>query len=107
MHVKIRYILLFAGVLAMAALYLVMDFKSVPDADATGGAFTDTKHGGGTVDGVSHPGVDRSVNPANAPFYSSDSEAGEYNPGECAHCHEAHSSFGELEPPPDTPAGPT
>jgi hypothetical protein len=88
--------------MVLAALYLVTDLKGVPDAGATGGAFTSTKHGGADVDGESQPGVDRSVNPEVGVFYYDVTDAGEYEPGECNHCHEPHASFGGSEPRPFT-----
>jgi hypothetical protein len=106
MHGRRRYIIVFLTVAFLSTLYLVTDFESVPDADATGGAFKDTKHGGGTVDGFPHVGIDRSVNPDHFPFYSGSTDAGQYNPGECVHCHEPHSSFGGSEQLPNSPAGP-
>jgi hypothetical protein len=102
MHIRTRYKILFGVTIVLAALYLVTDFKSVPDADATGGAFTSTKHGGADVDSEPNDGVDRSVHPDVGAFYYDDSEAGEYKPGECNHCHEPHASFGGIEPPPFT-----
>jgi predicted CXXCH cytochrome family protein len=99
MHIRTRYKILFGVTIVLAALYLVTDFKSVPDADATGGAFTSTKHGGADVDSEPNDGVDRSVHPDVGAFYYDDSEAGEYKPGECNHCHEPHASFGGIEPP--------
>ncbi|MEK6598844.1 MAG: hypothetical protein AABY52_00690, partial [Deltaproteobacteria bacterium] len=50
-----RFLLLSAVSLAFAItgwFYLGTDFKSVPNAFATGGAFINTKHGGGTTDGL-------------------------------------------------------
>ncbi|MEK7773693.1 MAG: cytochrome c3 family protein, partial [Deltaproteobacteria bacterium] len=77
------------------------------DASATGDAFPDVKHGGGTTDGVTPydagngPGVDRSVNPDYGTYYNNtNSEAGQYKGGECTQCHEPHASFGGDEPPP-------
>jgi hypothetical protein len=102
MHGQRRYIIVFLTVAFLSALYLVTDFESVPDADATGGAFKDTKHGGGTVDGFPHSGVDRSVNPDHFPFYSSSTDAGQYNPAECVHCHEPHNLFGGVSQDPES-----
>lgn len=98
-----RYRILILAAVLLSVLYLVTDFRTVPDADATGGAFKDTKHGGGTVDGFAQPGVNRAINffDFDAFYYNDPAlEAGEYNPGECAHCHEAHDSFGGSQPPP-------
>jgi hypothetical protein len=102
MHIRTRYIILFGATAALASLYLLTDFKSVPDADATEGAFTETKHGGEDVDGEPNDGVDRSVNSEVGAFYYDATEAGKYKPGECNHCHEPHASFGGSEPPPAT-----
>jgi hypothetical protein len=70
--------------------------------EAIAGAFKDTKHGGGTVDSIGHAGVDRRITdpPSFGAYYFEDADAGEYQTGECNHCHEPHSSFGEQEPPP-------
>lgn len=93
------------NVVRFLTLCLVINFLALhigSDAYATGGAFSDTKHGGGTVDGIPFSGVDRSVNPDFGTFYNDASpEAGQYKPGECTHCHEPHSSFGGSEPPPN------
>jgi hypothetical protein len=102
MHGQRRYIIVFLTVAFLSTLYLVTDFESVPDADATGGAFEDTKHGGGTVDGFPHSGVDRSVNPDHFPFYSGSPDAGQYNPAECVHCHEPHNLFGGVSQDPES-----
>lgn len=91
-------------------LYFGTNLKTIPDAFATGGAFPSTKHGGGTVDGIGCPprcGVNRAFSNPDYPsgLYNVDNpEAGQYNPGECAHCHEPHASFGgyNVEPPPVT-----
>ena len=72
------------------------NFENPPDAGATGNAFRYTKHGGGTVDGIPYSGVDRGVNYDDYTlFYNENPEAGKYNPGECAHCHEPHASLGK------------
>lgn len=88
-------------------LYLGVALRYIPAALATGGAFKDTKHGGGTVDGIGCPprcGVDRSINPEVGIYYfepnPSDPQGGQYQPGECNHCHEPHASFGGSEPSP-------
>lgn len=94
-----RYIV----ILLIGALLLVIPCLGwyLRSANATNAAFPYTKHGGGTVDGVSFSGVDRGVNPDYGANYNSiNPEAGKYKPGECAHCHEAHASFGGSEPPP-------
>ncbi|MEK7773657.1 MAG: hypothetical protein AAB307_04865 [Deltaproteobacteria bacterium] len=56
---------------------------------ATDGAFPYVKHGGGTVDGITFNGVDRSVNPDYGGSYYNDVniEAGRYMPGEYTQCH--------------------
>ena len=100
-----KNIVLLAVFFVLAAIYLLSDFRAVHDAGATGGAFTSgaTKHGGGTVDGDSYEGVNRILTGDDfGGFYYSDlaGEAGEYEPGECMHCHEPHQSFGTTEPPP-------
>lgn len=78
-------------------------FINIPDALATGGAFKDTKHGGGVVDGMPFNGVDRGINPDYVFYYNdANPEAGRYRPGECNNCHELHASFGEAEPPPSS-----
>src|SRR3990170_2923273 len=82
--------------------FLVFGFKNPPAVEATGGAFKDTKHGGGTVDGIPFSGVDRALNPDFALFYNDAAGAGKYEPGECTHCHEPHASFGQIEPKPNT-----
>src|SRR3990167_7171082 len=78
---------------------------------ATSGAYIDTKHGGGTVDGIKFDGVNRAINPDYSLYYNDSAEGGQYAASECAHCHEPHASFGVTEPPPNpttgTPAGPT
>lgn len=103
-----RFLIILIATFALVALYLVSGSNIVPKADATGGAFTDTKHGGGTVDGEIHAGVDRSVNPENFPYYNSDEAgAGKYQSGECSHCHEPHSSFGGEGTDPLPTGGPT
>lgn len=71
------------------------------DANATNDAFKNTKHGGGTVDGIPFSGVDRGVNPDYF-YYNDASEAGRYAAGECTQCHEPHSSFGGTEPEPSS-----
>ena len=102
-----RYIVPLAVLLVFTAIYLVTDFRQLRDAAATGGAFTSglTKHGGGTIDTESYDGVNRQIG---SPFefgaaYYDDlaGEAGEYEAGECMHCHEPHASFGTAEPPPN------
>ncbi|MCK5237656.1 MAG: cytochrome c3 family protein, partial [Deltaproteobacteria bacterium] len=80
--------------LAIIAVILCGTYLFSPNADATGGAFKNTKHGGGTVDNIKFPGVNRGINPALFGVYSSDPEAGVYQAGECNHCHEPHASFG-------------
>src|SRR3989338_6839413 len=84
-------------------------FQIIPNAFATGGAFKDTKHGGGIVDGIDFEGVNRALSNPDYPsgLYNvnvDNPEAGQYQSGECAHCHEPHSSFGGDEPPPDNNA---
>ncbi len=54
---------------------------------ATGGVYTQTKHGS-TTSGVNRTSIDGN--------YSN------YATGECAHCHEPHTSFGGSEPNPVT-----
>ncbi len=77
-------------------------FTQVRKAGATGGAFYNTKHGGGTVDSIPFVGVDRSVNPDWGLYYNEALQAGQYPPGECTHCHEPHASFGTTEPEPSS-----
>ena len=80
-------------------------FQIIPNAFATGGAFKDTKHGGGIVDGIDFEGVNRALSNPDYPtgLYNVDnSEAGQYQSGECAHCHEPHASFGDIEPAPNS-----
>ncbi|HHL39999.1 MAG TPA: hypothetical protein ENJ37_05790 [Deltaproteobacteria bacterium] len=102
----LRYTILFIAVPVAVCLVASLScidslFHVVPSAYATGGAFKDTKHGGGTVDGIDFQGVDRSVNPDYGSYYNDlTGEGGRYKPGECVHCHEVHASFGESEPPP-------
>src|SRR3989304_472367 len=86
--------------LAAALVYFAADSGRVPDARATGGAFTFTKHGGGTVDGIKFSGINRAVAGEAGAFYYDQSEAGRYQSGECMHCHEPHSRFGGGEAPP-------
>ena len=73
---------------------------------ATGGAFPYTKHGGGTTDGLTPcaGGVNRGLGADYGGDCATNPEAGTYKSGECAHCHEPHSSFGEAEPPPSSGA---
>lgn len=98
-----RAILFSAFVLAVACGGAFFFLKAAPDANATGGAFPNTKHGGGTVDSIPFSGVDRSVNPDYGTFYNNLTiEAGRYRPGECTHCHEPHASFGTTEPLPSS-----
>lgn len=88
-------------VLALApAVFYLGTPGSVHDANATGGAFPYTKHGGGTVDGMSFGGVDRGVNPDYGLYYNDSPEGGQYKSGECTNCHELHASFGGSEPAP-------
>lgn len=92
-----------AAVLIPFSVYCAFILASVPDANATGGAFTNTKHGGGAVDGRQFSGIDRGVNPDYGLYYNSlNSEAGQYKAGECAQCHEPHGSFGGSEPEPSS-----
>ena len=69
---------------------------------ATSGAYIDTKHGGGTVDGIKFDGVNRAINPDYSLYYNDSAEGGQYAASECAHCHEPHASFGGAEPAPVT-----
>lgn len=92
--------------LAVTFLGLSVIFFIPGHAVATGGAFTSTKHGGGTTDGITPfgGGVNRGVNPdysATGVYNTVNPEAGQYQAGECAHCHEPHASFGGSEPPPN------
>lgn len=81
------------------------DFGSVTEANATGGAFKLTKHGGNSaIDGgvwcpIAPCGVDRQIS-GTGPHYVGNAEAGKWQAGECMHCHEPHASFGGIEPPP-------
>lgn len=108
---KFRLITLIAGIAIPAAMYLGLTLHGVNDANATNDAFKNTKHGGGTVDGVPFSGVDRGVNPDYGVYYNNiTTEAGQYQAGECVQCHEAHASFGGSEPAPasgstEDPAG--
>lgn len=101
-----RSIALFSALLITVFIVITASFNTVHDANATGGAFPYTKHGGGTTDGVTPydrgngPGVDRAVNTDYVTHYNS--EAGKYKGGECTQCHEPHASFGGLEAPPST-----
>lgn len=83
-------------------LYFGINLKTIPDAFATGGAFPSTKHGGGTVDGIKFPGINRATGGDVASYFGDNPEAGDYQPGECAHCHEPHASFSGYEPPPNS-----
>lgn len=83
-------------------LYFGINLKTIPDAFATGGAFPSTKHGGGTVDGIKFTGINRATGGDVASYFGDNPEAGDYQPGECAHCHEPHASFGGNEPPPNS-----
>ncbi len=84
------------------------EFGSVEEANATGGAFRFTKHGGDTTidDGDWCPlppcGVDRQISGTGVHYGVG--EAGIWQKGECMHCHEPHASFGGVEPPPNTGA---
>ena len=100
---------LFIALLLTVFSVITASFNTVDDANATGGAFPFTKHGGGTTDGATPydagngPGVDRSVNPDYGTYYNSlNPEAGKYKGGECTQCHEPHASFGGSEAPPST-----
>ena len=102
-----RSIALFIALLITVFIVSIASLNSVHDANATGGAFPYTKHGGGTTDGVAPydfgngPGVDRAVNPDYGTHYNSlNPEAGKYKGGECTQCHEPHASFGGSEAPP-------
>ena len=97
---KIGFLLIPALFFIPFMFFLVFGFKNPPAVEATGGAFKDTKHGGGTVDGIPFSGVDRALNPDFALFYNDAAGAGKYEPGECTHCHEPHASFGQIEPKP-------
>lgn len=104
-----RSIALFIALLITVFIVSIASLNNVHDANATGGAFPYTKHGGGTTDGLTPydrgngPGVDRAVNPAYGTHYNSlNPEAGKYKGGECTQCHEPHASFGESEAPPST-----
>ena len=104
-----RSIALFIALLLTVFSVITASFNTVDDANATGGAFPFTKHGGGTTDGATPydagngPGVDRSVNPDYGTYYNSlNPEAGKYKGGECTQCHEPHASFGGSEAPPST-----
>lgn len=97
-----RSLIILLVTFSLVALYFVLGSELMLKADASGGVFTSTKHGGGTVDGEPHVGVDRSVNPDHFPYYNSnEAGAGKYESGECSHCHEPHASFGaSSEVPP-------
>lgn len=98
-----RLIAFSIGVVVSAFFFISISFNPVPDANATGGVFPNTKHGGGTVDGIPFSGVNRGVNPDYGTYYNNlTPEAGQYKPGECTHCHEPHASFGGGEPPPNS-----
>lgn len=94
-------------VLLLASVISLTVFFITGRVEATGGAFTSTKHGGGTTDGETPCaggvnrglGTDYSGNCASAQ-YLVDPEAGSYLSGECAHCHEPHARFGGIEPSP-------
>ncbi|HBR16140.1 MAG: hypothetical protein A3G39_07790 [Deltaproteobacteria bacterium RIFCSPLOWO2_12_FULL_43_16] len=83
-------------------LYFGTNLKTIPDAFATGGAFPNTKHGGGTVDGIKFPGINRAIGGDVTSYFGDNPEAGDYQAGECAHCHEPHASFSGYEPPPNS-----
>src|SRR3990170_315714 len=89
--------------------FLVFGFKNPPAVEATGGAFKDTKHGGGTTDGETPcaGGVNRGLGSdyggdCTTAVYYDTPDAGKYESGECTHCHEPHASFGQIEPEPRT-----
>ncbi|MDP2681750.1 MAG: hypothetical protein Q8P28_02935 [Deltaproteobacteria bacterium] len=120
-----RFLLLSALSLVFAItayLYPWAGLKIIPDAFATGGAFINTKHGGGTTDGLTPcaGGVNRGLGadyegltadpcntlPGTNPYNSTNPEAGTYGSGECLHCHEPMGSFGGSEPHPNTSSTP-
>lgn len=102
-----RSIALSIALLSTVIIVITASFNTVHDANATGGAFPYSKHGGGTTDGLTPydigngPGVDRAVNPDYVTHFNSlNPEAGKYKGGECTQCHEPHASFGGSEAPP-------
>ncbi|MDH4226412.1 MAG: cytochrome c3 family protein [Deltaproteobacteria bacterium] len=87
-------------------------FYFASSAEATGGAYPNTKHGGSTaVDaGVWCPaapcGVDRTFG-GEYGYYSDAADGGKYQAGECSHCHDLHMSFGGSEQKPTNASAPT
>ena len=100
-----------SGYCVVLFMVVALPFYYLRDnADATGSAFPYTKHGGGTTDGETPcaGGVNRGLgtdyggNCASATYHDSSvgTLSGTYKSGECNHCHELHSMFGESEPQP-------
>jgi len=109
MKSSVRRIILFAlfPILFLGFLYVFTATVMDKEAEATNDAFTSSKHGGATTDGIvpfdngNGAGVDRSVNPDYTSYYQDQSvQAGKYKGGECTQCHEPHGSFGGSEPKP-------
>lgn len=101
---RFRNILSLVIILSLFGVVLFLFFPR-QEVSATGGAFRYSKHGGGTVDDVGCPprcGVDRAINPEIGNYYYDSPDAGQYQPGECNHCHELHASFGGSEPLPNS-----
>lgn len=94
---KITFLLTVTVFLAFTVT--VLHLNDIDTAQATGGAFTATKHGGDTTvdSGVwcgSPPcGVDRSLG-GEVAYHFNATEAGKFKPGECNQCHDLHASFG-------------
>ncbi len=90
--------------LLIIVLLVIALYPSSKKLNATGGAFTSTKHGGATTDSETPygSGVDRKYGDdyGGTDPYPSTSE-GTYDAGECGHCHEMHASFAGAEPLPD------
>ncbi|MBI4972687.1 MAG: hypothetical protein HZC16_02580 [Candidatus Omnitrophica bacterium] len=102
------------GAVTLIAAFSLCLF-SQPNAHATGGGYTSTKHGGKSIDPPSAPvapcagGANRGIGTdyigagnCSAPGVYYNATEGTYAAGECAHCHEPHASFGGTEPAPNT-----
>lgn len=104
-EIQKRLTLLLFIFVAVVLTYTFIDLNK--EAQASGGAFSSTKHGGDTtIDGgvwcpVGPCGVHRNRG-GEVGEYWDDPDAGKYVAGECAHCHEVHASFGDEEPPPNS-----
>ncbi|MBI5234868.1 MAG: hypothetical protein HY886_01270, partial [Deltaproteobacteria bacterium] len=107
---------LFSGILLSLSVIILFPLH----ADATGGVFPQTEHGGtdaqypDRASSTTAPGAGNSPDGVTGvnrgritPYYSgsyedpSNYEAGKYLSGECNHCHEPHASFGGDEPVPN------